>query len=260
MKRSSLPLAPQTALAHLPKGLRGPLVDAFNRVVANFREGRWEPSELNGGKLCEIAYSILRGCVDESYPLKPSKPRNLVEACHRLENADAKKFSRSIRIQIPRAIVVLYEIRNNRNVGHVGGDVDPNHMDAVAVLSMSKWIVAELVRIFHDVTTEEATAVVEGLITREIPIIWEVAGTRKVLDSSLKMRDRMLLLLYAYSPLREQEIVQSLEHSNPSVFRRDVIGPSHRTHLVHYDAVTRLVHISPLGTRYVEQNLPLSIA
>ena len=35
---------------------------------------------------------------------------------------------------------------NNRNVGHVGGDVDPNHMDATGVLAQCNWVMGELVR------------------------------------------------------------------------------------------------------------------
>ena len=40
----------------------------FNKILRNFRERRWEPAELDGGKLCEIVYSILRGHVDGSFP------------------------------------------------------------------------------------------------------------------------------------------------------------------------------------------------
>lgn len=47
----------------------------------------------------------------------------MVDACERLEQAPASKFPRSVRIQIPRVLIAFYEIRNNRGVGHVGGDV-----------------------------------------------------------------------------------------------------------------------------------------
>ena len=70
----------------------------------------------------------------------------------------------------------FYEIRNNRGVGHVGGDVDPNHMDAEAVQTMAGWAMAELVRIFHGVKTEEAQETVDALVERKSPIIWEVLG------------------------------------------------------------------------------------
>jgi hypothetical protein len=59
-------------------------------------------------------------------PNKPSKPRNMVDVARALEGADQNAFPRALRVQIPRVFVALYEIRNNRGVGHVGGDVDPN--------------------------------------------------------------------------------------------------------------------------------------
>src|SRR2546423_9437344 len=106
----------------------------------------------------------------------------MVVACQKLEAETEKKIvPRSIRIQIPRMLVALFEIRNNRNVGHVGGDVDPNHMDAVCVLQMSKWIVAELVRVFHNVDVDTATEIVDTLVERETPLIWEVNGLKRVL-------------------------------------------------------------------------------
>lgn len=252
-------LTPSGALAHLPTGLRDPLIAAYNEIIRNFRENRWEPSELNGGKLCEVTHTILRGYVDGRYPATPSKPSNMVAACQLLEKAD-KRFARSVRIQIPRVLIALYEVRNNRGVGHVGGDVSPNHMDAVLVVSMAKWVVAELIRVFHNTDTPTATSIVEGLTEREIPIVWVVDGKQRVLHSELSMREKMLLLLYAApKPLTESELVSWLEHSNGSVFRRDVLLPTHKTRLIEYDRKMRTVRISPLGARFVEANLPLTL-
>jgi hypothetical protein len=58
--------AASAVLGTVPTGLRKPLLDAFGEIVKNYRQGRWEPSELNGGKLCEVAYAILRGYVDNT--------------------------------------------------------------------------------------------------------------------------------------------------------------------------------------------------
>lgn len=218
------------------------------------RERRWEPSELNGGKLCEIAYSIAKGYVDGSYPKKATKPRNMVDACRALEGGTREE--RSIRIQIPRMIVALYEVRNNRNVGHVGGDVDPNHMDALVVLQMAKWIVAEFVRVLHDVDVEEAAETVEALAERETPIIWEVDGKRRVLDTSLSMRDKSLVLLHASEgPLSERDLVSWVEHTNASVYRREVLRKAHKARLIEYDAGAQTVTISPRGIDLVESEI-----
>jgi hypothetical protein len=246
-------------LASLPPGLRNALIGALEEMVRNYRAGRWEPSELNGGKLCEVVYTILRGHADGSFPAKPRKPNNMIDACRQLEQADSQ-LPRSVRIQIPRMLIALYEVRNNRGVGHVGGDVDPNAMDASVVLAIAKWIVAELVRLFHAVDMTAASAVVEALVSREMPIIWEVGNKKRVLAAKLTMRQKTLLLLYSHTgAVSEQDLRTWVEHSNGSVFRRDVLRPAHKEKLLEYDEATRTVELSPLGARFVEAKLPLSL-
>lgn len=249
---------PASTLAGIDARLRSELVSAFAQIVGNFKERRWEPSELNGGKLCEVVHSILRGHVDGKMPSKATKPKNMVEACKAFENA-AATFPRSIRIQIPRLLIALYEIRNNRNVGHVGGDVDPNAMDARLVLEMSKWIMAELVRVFHGVSIDEAVEAVDRLTERTLPIVWQIGETKRVLDPSLSKKDQTLLLLYSSATaVKEGTLVRWVEHSNPSAYRRDVLRKSHKERFVEYDQETGDVSLTPLGIEYVEENLPLA--
>src|SRR5690242_11012254 len=93
------PVLKEELLAQIPSGLRDALLGAYGEITRNYRERRWEPSELNGGKLCEVVYSILKGHVSGKFPNKPSKPRNMVDACRELENESAMT-SRAIRIQI----------------------------------------------------------------------------------------------------------------------------------------------------------------
>lgn len=240
---------------NLPETLRNELVDEFNKIVKNYREERWEPSELSGGKLCEIVYSILAGHVAGTYPKRSSKPSNMVDACKALEKASS--FPRTVRIQIPRVLVALYEVRNNRGVGHVGGDVDPNHMDAVMVLYSTRWIMAELIRIFHNVDIPTATAAVEVLAEREIPFIWSVDGKKRILRTKLKAKEKTLLLLYseATNSVNEVDLVAWIEHSNPAVFRRDIIVKGHKARLWEYDKESKTISLSPLGVAEVEAKL-----
>lgn len=244
-------LVPDDVFSDLPKRLRSELLAAFGQVVQNYAERRWEPAELNGGKLCEVAYSIIRGMADGKYPARATKPKNMVDACKTMENDIS--VPRSVRVQIPRMIVALYEVRNNRNVGHVGGDVDPNHMDAVCVLQMSKWIVAELIRVLHQRPVDEAADLVDALVERETPLIWKVGDKMRVLDTHLSMKDKALILLHATAgSISETDLVAWVEHSNPSVFRRDVLRKAHREKLIEYDQTTGSVTISPVGIARVE--------
>jgi hypothetical protein len=242
-------------LANLPPSLRDDLLRAYNEIVVNYREGRWEPSELNGGKLCEVVYTILRGHVDGAFPATSSKPANMVDACRALEQASGT-FPRSVRVQIPRMLVALYEVRNNRGVAHVGSEVNPNQMDATCVLHMSKWIVSELVRLFHNVDTKTAEAAIDTIVERVLPTVWKVGKRLRVLDTNATMKEKTLLLLYHSAiPLREQDLFGWVEHSNASIYRRDVLRSLHRDKLAEYDEDTRLVHLSPKGIVYVEKNI-----
>jgi len=245
-------------LSGIPNGLREPLLNEFRKLLRNYAEMRWEPAELNGGKLCEVVYTVIKGRIDGSFPPKPSKPRNLVDACRALErNANAP---RSLRLQIPRLLVALYEVRNGRNVGHVGGDVDPSHMDANLVVSVAQWLMAELVRIFHNVTTQEASAAVESLIERRIPLLWQIGHRTRVLNASMSYRDKAFVILYgANSPIKAKDLVANVEYSNASVFRKKVLQPAHKAALVDFDKATDEVRLSPLGIRYVEENIALVI-
>lgn len=244
-------LSAADALSALPTGLRKDLLDAFNEIVNNYQQRRWEPSELNGGKLCEAVHTIIRGLADGSYLARSSKPRNMVAACNAMEHETSQP--RSVRIQIPRMIIALYEIRNNRGVGHAGGDVDPNEMDATAVLYMSKWLMAEVVRVIHTFTTEEASNVVEALVERQVALVWRHESKKRVLKTGLTLKKNALLLLLSETgDVPEADLVSWLEHNNVTVLRRDVLRPGHKARLWEYDETVRTLRLLPPGIEAAE--------
>lgn len=250
-------LLPSQAFGLLPDGLRKELLLALGEIVTNYRLRHWETSELNGGKLCEVTYTILRGIVEGGkFPAKASKPQNMVDACRALER-EKKIYPHSVRILLPRVLVALYDVRNNRSVGHVGGDVDPNHMDSEFVLAMSKWVVAELVRIFHDVSVEEATEVVEVLSAREVPVVWDSGRVKRVMDPGLDTKTSVLLLLYASGDYASvDDLLEWTEYTNPSRFRKVILRELHQSRYVEYDQADSSVSITPRGSREVELKLP----
>lgn len=245
---------------NLPKGLRTELIDCYQSIMSNYVERRWRSTELDGGRFCEIVYTIVDGALSDQFADRASKPKNLFQSCIDLE----KKYSpsatrvgdRSLRILIPRLLPVLYEIRNNRNVGHVGGDVNPDHMDAEAVQSMASWLMAELVRIFHGMSTARAEEVIDALVERKLPLIWDVGGVKRVLDHKKSAKDQSLLLLYqCESWLDVAQLISWIEYSNSGVFRTKVLKPMHDQRLIEFDAHNKRVRISPKGAKDVEDRL-----
>jgi hypothetical protein len=250
---------PTTLLANIPAGLRDPLVQCYREIASNFAEHRWEPSELNGGKFCECVYWIIKGTLDGgTYASGPSKPSNMRTACSTIESGpkSANPADGSLRILLPRMLPPLYDIRNNRGVGHVGGDVDPNQMDATAVFSMASWITAELVRIFHNVSTQEAQEAVDALVERKLPLIWDTGSVKRVLDTGLNARQQTLALLYqSLGWVGDAELCNSVEYSNATVYRKNVLEKLHKERLIEFDKKNKRAKISPKGSAHVETKI-----
>jgi hypothetical protein len=246
-----------TALGLLPQGLRTELLNEFNKIVRNYRETRWEATELDGGRFCEVVYSILAGHVDgDNYPPNASKPARFNEACRKLENADASRYSDSARLTIPRVLVGLYDVRNRRGVGHVGGEVNANHMDATFVLHTAQWVMAELIRMFHATDVSTAQATVDVLVDRTVPLVWQVGDVLRVLDPSMRLSDATLLLLYSVVArgMQDRALASNLEQERLANYRR-VLHQLHEDRYVEYDRRSGAVVISPRGERYVEEGL-----
>jgi hypothetical protein len=237
------------ALASLPSGLREPLLAEYNNILQNYMEKRWSPSELSGGRFCEIVYTIIDGIAKNNFPAAPFKPRSMVDACRVLENQTT--LPRSLRILVPRLLPSLYEIRNNRGVGHVGRDVDPNHMDSNVVVSLCSWIMAELVRVLHSVTTEEAQKLVDTLVELRTPLVWENNGIKRVLNPDLSIKDQSLILIASHTEtVTVEKLMKWLDYTNKQYFNK-LLGQLHKSRLVEYNKAAKTVMILPPGSNYV---------
>jgi hypothetical protein len=248
---------PSPVLGGLPPVLRQELIDELNKIERNYREGRWEPAELDGGRLAEVVYSIVKGSLSGKMPPRSSKPPQMVQAIQRLEQFPATAGPRSMRVLIPRVLLGLLDIRNDRDVGHTGGEVPSNHMDATYVLAAAKWLVAELVRIFHQVDVATATQFVEALVERDTPAVWVVVpGRKRVLNSKMSARERVLLLLHSTpGPVADSVLREWAEYSHVTKFKKDILAGLHADNLVDYDQTSGLVRLSAPGARYVEARL-----
>ena len=218
----------EDSLKLIPNGLRKPLLKLYEEALSEYRAGRWEPVGTKAGKLCEVIYSIAQGKVSGQFPTKPSKPKNMVDDCKKLEQHN-RVHGRSLCVQVPRVLTAVYEMRNNRDIGHVGSDVNSNHMDAEFMIRAVKWLMAELVRNFGSMDTNAARELIESVTERSFHVVWTEGETKRVLNTSLKMNEKALVLLYASGGKAQlDQLFAWTEHSNKSVFRSKVVKPLHR--------------------------------
>lgn len=244
-------LKASVALSAIPSGLRLPLIAEYQSIVQNFLEHRWLPSELSGGRFSEIVYTILDGFAKKTYAPAPKKPSNFKDACNKLESAAG--VPRSFQILIPRLLPALYEVRNNRSVGHVGGDVDPNHMDSAAVLAMCNWVMCELVRVYHNLPTTDAQKVVDSLAEMRIPVIWSDGNVKRVLQPKLKLKQQLLLLIATSVPdVSIQDLIAWTEYENKAYFM-NALRELHKMRQIEFTEPTGRAQILPPGTKEVEK-------
>jgi hypothetical protein len=237
-------------LSSIPDGLKDPLITEYNRIVQHYLEKRWTSSELSGGKFCEIVYTILDGYGKGVYETKPSKPTNFVDACKRLESYI--HVPRSFQILIPRILPSLYEIRNNRSVGHVGGDVDSNQMDSHAVVTISSWILGELIRVYHNMTVEEAQRIVDFITNRKIPLIWETNFVKRVLNPSLSLKDQLLLLIASNSTkTKTDDLSKWIECKDKGYFIRS-LRQLHKKRMIELSGNESEAEMLPPGMIHIE--------
>ena len=244
---------PSGLLSALPRGLRDPLVDEYRQILQNYLVRRWSSSELSGGRFCEIVFTILEGYAKGNYPAEPAKPKDFVSACRSLESDTS--VPRSFRMLMPRLLPAMYEIRNNRGVGHVGGDVDPNLMDATAVVAMASWVMAELIRVLHRVSVGEAQEVVDSLSERRSPLVWSDTERRLVLNPTLTLGDQVLLLLDSASGKGTvSDLLKWCTYSNKGYFLR-LLRRLQDRRLALLSDDEEMVEILPPGSEHVEKLL-----
>jgi len=235
----------------LPDGLRKELFEEYGELVSNFYEGRWRPAELQAGRFCEVVYSVISGRASGSYPGHSSKPGNFVQACKDLESTT--NLERGLRILAARMLPALYEIRNNRDVGHVGGDVDPNFMDSSYAVASASWLMAELIRVFHSINIADAKRVVDNLTQIKTPAVWVDDDVRRVLDPNTKLSDQVLLLVASHGgDVNINQLVRWTETSSKSYLKK-VITILHKSRFIEAEHPEKGIKLLPAGASAVRK-------
>ena len=177
------------------KKLVDELLEAYVEAKRNYYLGGFRLSAVEGGRFCEAAFRMLEERTTGMF--KPlGKQLNVETLRNDLAKLPSSSHPDSIRLHIPRALRVVYDIRNSRDTAHLADNIDPNLQDSTLVISILDWVLAEFVRLYHTVPSNEAQAIVESLVTRRAPVVQDFAGFLKILNPELQAGDHILMLLY----------------------------------------------------------------
>lgn len=230
------------------------LLDEFDEISKRFSLGDYRPTELSGGRFGESAFRICQYACTGSYtPLNKKLPR-IDKLVSQLENTPVTSADDTFRIHIPRTLRLIYDLRSKRDVAHLRTDISPNFPDSSLVLTCAAWVVAEVVRIFHKCNSDTAQTIVDNLVVRRTPLIWEEAELVRVLDPSLPYANQVLIILHHFQPnwVENNKLFDSIGYSNVSVFR-ELLSNLHKKALIHDDGFK--CKILPPGNARVEEIL-----
>ena len=72
-------------------------------------------------------------------------------------------------------------MRNKRDVAHRADRIDPNQQDATMVVRNMEWVLAELLRLYHNVSAQAAHEITVDLVSKDVPLIQVFDGYPRVL-------------------------------------------------------------------------------
>jgi hypothetical protein len=178
--------------AGIPGALVDELLDAFIEAKRRFYRADLRPNAVEGGRFSEAVFRILQYQTTGG-PTPLGKKLPSVDAL--LKSLENSLGSDSVRLHIPRTLRVIYDIRNKRDAAHLGDGISPNIQDASLIVASMSWVLAELVREYHDVGPDAAHRLIDDLVSKDVPVVQEFGDHPRVLKS-LKAGDYVLVLLY----------------------------------------------------------------
>lgn len=181
-------------------------VEATEKYVAADFDG----VALKAGKFVEAVTKALMIYCQRPFPANTRKfsAGNELRALEQLS-----VFSDTVRIVIPKALICIYEIVNNRGGRHDSTEINANEMDARIVIPLMSWVLAEMVRFCSDVTTTDtAMILIDEITNKTYPFFEDIDGRTYVNLEEAGAPDVALLLLYAAYPqgVLKSDLVDSI--------------------------------------------------
>lgn len=243
-------------LNNLPPNLVDALQAEFQKLHKQYFLGRWEPSQLDGGRFAEAVLRI----VEQKNVGKFTALGIQLDRLAIVRSAEGNTtLPDSLRFQIPRLAGLILDFRNTRNVGHLG-NIDVNEMDATFVLHSADWIVAELIRLETQMDPDKAQSEIKKIIERKVPIIENLGGRLKILDPKLNTLKKILATCYQKFPehVSEKDLLNWTEYSvhNSGRFRK-YLKQLNRDTLIDYRKGE--VVLTKRGALWVEKNIEFEL-
>lgn len=145
----------------LPNEIVTHLLDEYQDIKQHLAFRKFRPSELNGGRFAECVLRLVQHLDNPPYTPFGTSLGNSDNIIRHVESNTS--LHESIRLFIPRLTSILLDVRNRRDVAHVGGDVSPNYSDSVFISHSADWILTEIIRIYYSCSVDSARKIADSI-------------------------------------------------------------------------------------------------
>lgn len=195
----------------------------FVNATEAFGRTEWEVCIAKAGKFVEALLKALGTHCNVAFETgRKFKADKVMNGLGQLADGS---FDDSLRLLIPRACRVVYDIASNRGARHDPHEIDPNSMDANVVIPICGWILAEAIRYAQKgaMNPAEAAEAVEGLVERKYPVV-EVVDGRVYLHAKRKSAVDVLLVALARNHPKRMGRDELIQVARSNGFSRNNAG------------------------------------
>ena len=240
----------------LDRSLATALLTEFIDLERRFLLGDWEPATLDGGQLAEVASRIIYHI--DSGNLSPKKG---LDRClgyvEDANNSNKHLFpDRPSARHLCRVLRLIYKFRSQRGAVHIDPNHTANELDATLVLSLSRWVVSEMLRTFWSGDRSEVARTIRAIVRYPVPSVFAIDGQSLVMWTDGTAEEEILLLLHnvGEAGLSRAEIGKAAMKSASAVTKAIGIlsSPTKRQVVRRSDGQYSL---TPNGTRRVNEEI-----
>lgn len=238
------------------KKIRDGYLDFKKAIRLSSANRDYTSAGIKAGIFCEIVLRYLQDQCGLSVTSFDQQIHNFGNECRAIIESKASVVD-GIKKIIPRVLVMIYSMRGNRGIGHVGGDVDANQIDSGIISKGVDWIMAEIIRVYHKIPLEDAQSLIDSMAEKSIPAIWPVNGKKRVLIKGLSAVDQTLIILYTSidSAVLVEDLNEWIEYGSVNRFKNDIARRIHARRLAEFDVENNALIISPIGISEAEKIL-----
>ena len=256
-----MPLSATQLIAELAKVVDTALADAvvssYVEMQQRFLAGDWQPSELDGGRLCEAISRALYQ-LDSGTLTHSQLPKELCEKIEDEQNLRPRGLDLKDRHHISRAIGLVYKFRSDRGSVHISPKYTADFMDSMLMVHAGKWIFAEFLRLVWKQDKAVIAETIAQIVQLEYSLIHELDGVPLVLESTVSAPEEILLLLnHAEGHKLSKEELSQQAKNNTSTSLTVAFSRLLKSNEIRSTNTTGEVALTPKGQkRVIEKIIP----